>query len=79
MPQSVTEWFKIKENQVHQLRSDNINFSLGEIKFRHIKFHEKEYCHSAASLGNSLPNSAKEQNSLSKFKSIPDAYNDVFL
>jgi hypothetical protein len=30
MPQSVIEMFKIKENQVYQLRSNNINFSLGK-------------------------------------------------
>ena len=30
MPQSVIDMFKIKENQVYQLRSNNINFSLGK-------------------------------------------------
>ena len=69
MPQSVIEMFKIKENQVYQLCSNNINFSLGEPI---TNFMKKSISYSAASLWNSLPSLAKEQNSLSKFKSILD-------
>jgi hypothetical protein len=72
MPQSVIEMFKIKENQVYQLRSNNINFSLGKPVTNFMK-KSISYTYSAASLWNSLPLSlAKEQNSLSKFKSILD-------
>ena len=64
--------FKIKENQVYQLRSNNINFSLGKPVTNFMK-KSISYTYSAASLWNSLPLSlAKEQNSLSKFKSILD-------
>jgi hypothetical protein len=69
MPQSVIEMFKIKENQVYQLRSNNINFSLGKPV---TNFMKKSIRYSAASLWNSLPSLAKEQNSLSKFKYILD-------
>jgi hypothetical protein len=57
------------ENQVYQLRSNNINFSLGKPITNFVK---KSISYSAASLWNSLPSLAKEQNSLSKFKSILD-------
>jgi hypothetical protein len=69
MPQSVIEMFKIKENQVYQFRSNNINFSLGKPV---TNFMKRSISYSAASLWNSLPSLAKEQNSLSKFKSILD-------
>ena len=69
MPQSVREMFKIKENQMYQLRSNNINFSLGKRITNYIK--ESISC-SALSLWNSLPSLAKEQKSLGKFKSILD-------
>jgi hypothetical protein len=69
IPQSVIEMFKIKENQVYQLRSNNINFSLGKPI---TNFMKNNISYSAASLWNSLPSLAKEQNSLSKFKSILD-------
>jgi hypothetical protein len=69
MPQSVIEMFKIKKNQVYQLRSNNINFSLGKPV---TTFMKKSISYSAASLWNSLPSLAKEQNSLSKFKYILD-------
>ena len=70
MPQSVIEMFKIKENQVYQLRSNNINFSLGKPPITN--FMKKSISYSAVSLWNSLPSLAKEQNSLSKFKYILD-------
>ena len=47
MPQSVIEMFKIKENQVYQLRSNNINFSLGKPI---TNFMKKSISYSAASL-----------------------------
>ena len=64
MPQSVTEMFKIKDNQMYQLRSNNINFSLGKPITNFMKKSIRYY--SAASLWNSLPSLAKEQKSLSK-------------
>ena len=47
MPQSVMQMFKVSENQVYQLRSNNINFSLGKPVTNFIK---KSISYSAASL-----------------------------
>ena len=70
MPQSLTEMFKIRENQIYDLRSDNKNFALQKPE---TNFMKKSISYSAASLWNSLPDLAKETNiSLNQFKFILD-------
>ena len=61
VPQSLTEMFKIRKNQIYDLRSNNKNFM------------KKSISYSAAFLWNSLPDLAKETNiSLNQFKFFLD-------
>ncbi len=70
MPQSLTEMFKIRENQIYDLRSNNKNFALQKPE---TNFMKKSISYSAAFLWNSLPDLAKETNiSLNQFKFILD-------
>ncbi len=70
MPQSLTEMFKIRENQIYDLRSNNKNFALEKPE---TNFMKKSIRYSAAFLWNSLPDLAKETNiSLNQFKFILD-------
>ncbi len=55
MPQSLTEMFKIRENQIYDLRSNNKNFALQKPE---TNFMKKSISYSAASLWNSLPDLA---------------------
>ena len=70
MAQSLTEMFKIRENQIYDLRSNNKNFALEKPETNIMK---KSIRYSAAFLWNSLPDLAKERNiSLNQFKFILD-------
>ncbi len=69
MPESLTEMFKIRENQIYDLRSNYKNFALQKPE---TNFMKKSISYSAA-LWNSLPDLAKETNiSLNQFKIILD-------
>ena len=69
-PQSLTEMFKIRENKIYDLRSNNKNFVLDKPK---TNFMKKSISYSGAHLWNNLPSSAKDQNvDLNKFKLILD-------
>ena len=70
MPQSLTEMFKIRENQIYDLRSNYKNFALQKPE---TNFMKKSISYSTAFLWNSLPDLVKETNiSLNQFKFILD-------
>ena len=63
MPQSLTEMFKIRENQIYDLHNNNKNFALEKPETNFMK----------KSIRNSLPDLVKETNiSLNQFKLILD-------
>ncbi len=70
MPSSISNMFKIRINDRHDLRSNNNNYDLGKPE---TNFMKKSFSYSAASLRNDFSITAKEKGiSLNKFKRILD-------
>ena len=70
LPPSLTNMFKIANNDRYNLRSNDNNYTLEKPE---TNFMKKSFSYSAASLWNSLPTAAKEKGiGLNKFKCILD-------